>query len=319
MLRSDVIAYIAAGLSAAALHQLHAKKATIESAFTYSVCQIDASIADDRKNPLVAKTALPRLYHHGVKVANAVVLFHGFTNCPEQFDELARRLFVRGCNVYVPRLPFHGYRNRLTSALEALSVNDLTRVSSQCYALAQHLGDRVTALGLSLGGSMALYLAQTTPIDHAIAVAPFLMPIGISSFVGLPAMRALAWLPNYYVWWDPSLKERCRPIYAYPGFPTHALAEIVFFADAVLRASVGTAGPLGRHCTLVTNKSESAVNNSVAKRLIQNWRSSGAPYGSVSLDGLGSPRHDIIDPSTYPDARTLVYPKVEALVLDGPS
>jgi hypothetical protein len=65
----------------------------------------------------------------------------------------------------------------------------------------------------------------------------------------------------------------------------------------------------------VTHDEESAVNNGVARRLFARWHSGSAGYGELVLEGLGPPRHDIIDPTTFPAARTLVYPKIEALVL----
>jgi dienelactone hydrolase len=304
MLRSDAIALLAAGLVSRR-----------RSAFADAVDRIRMTIAADDADPAIAKAALPRLYHHGKPVANAVVLFHGFTNCPQQFDELARSLFARGCNVYVPRLPYHGYRDRLTKALAAQTAHELAEATSRYYRLTAPLGRRVTALGLSLGGTMALALAQSTAVDHAIAVAPFLMPIGVPSAVGAPVMTALDRLPDFYVWWDPRMRERCPPMYAYPGFPMHALAEIVLFGETVTRAAHDATRPLGRRCTLVTNSVESAVNSSVARDLVATWQAHGAPYDAVEIDGLGSPRHDIIDPSTFPAARTRVYPFLEALVL----
>ena len=283
------------------------------SSFAESVAAIEAIIARDRSDPLLAETSLPRFYHHGGPVRDAVVLYHGFTNCPQQFDELARALHARGCNVYVPRIPFHGYRDRLTRALSELSTARLADASTASYQLARDLGSRVSAIGLSLGGSMALYLAQTQPIDHAIPIAPFLMPIGFPGWLGMPVMSAIARLPDFYMWWDPRVKQNCLPAYAYPGFPTHALAACIFFGNGIVQSRTA---PLGRRCTLVTNAHESAVNNAVADGLLATWKAHGAAYDGVVLDDLGAPRHDIIDPTTFPEARTLVYPRLESIVLD---
>ncbi|HEU4333668.1 MAG TPA: hypothetical protein VFT32_04175, partial [Candidatus Eisenbacteria bacterium] len=56
---------------------------------------------------------LPRLLTHGGKTERAVVLLHGFTNCPKQFDSLAAILYARGFNVYLPRMPRHGLADRM--------------------------------------------------------------------------------------------------------------------------------------------------------------------------------------------------------------
>ncbi len=282
-------------------------------AFDAAVAGIEALIAADRADPAIAAYAYPRLYHHGAAVDTTVVLYHGFTNCPQQFDELAQRLHARGCNVYVPRLPLHGDRDRLTHALGGLTIAALADAATASYVAARGLGRHVTAVGLSLGGTMALYLAQTQPLDHAVPIAPFLMPIGVPGWAGMPLMTAIAWLPDVYVWWDPRIKQDCLPMYAYPGFPTHALATTVFFGNAIVAAH---AAPRGARCTLVTNAHESAVNNAVAERLQASWRNSGMRCADVVLDDLGPPRHDIIDPTTFPQARTLVYPRLESIVLD---
>ena len=314
MLRSQLLASLAGAASATWEPVGSATSRTrVDAPYRDASHHIDAIVDGDRADPRIAPAGRSRFYHHGHRVKNVVVLLHGFTNCPQQFDEFAVRLFRSGCNVYVPRIAFHGYRDRLTMALASLTVDGLSAMTNAYFASARSLGDRVTVLGLSLGGAMALALAQSVPVDHAIAVAPFLMPIGIPSVIGLPAMSALDRLPDEYVWWDPRVRENCRLLYAYPGFPTHALATLVFFADTVARAA-NVSPPRGRHCTLVTNSNESAVNNGTALDLIRRWNVSGAAYSAVSLTDLGAPRHDIIDPTTFPDARTLVYPKLQALI-----
>jgi carboxylesterase len=313
--------FAAAAAAAAAVMSIPARASSAgpdpvrTPSFDDAVKGIDAVVAGDRSDPLIETAAVPRFYQHGKPVEHAVVLYHGFTNCPQQFDELARGFYDRGCNVYVPRIPLHGYRD-LTMALGGLTDPQLQSATTESYRLARGLGKSVTALGLSLGGAMALYLAQTQPIDHAVPVSPFLMPIGFPDWIGLAAMTAISWLPDHYTWWDPRIKEKCLPIYAYPGFPSHALAELVFFGNTVVRASKSQP-PLAKRCTLVTNKNESAVNNNISFRLLKEWGQSpnGAHYDQVVLSGLGPPRHDIIDPTTFPQARTLVYPKLEAIVL----
>jgi hypothetical protein len=62
------------------------------------------------------------------------------------------------------------------------------------------------------------------------------------------------------------------------------------------------------------NEHDNAVVNSVARDLLALWNSRGAGYRELVLSSVG-PRHDVIDPTTFPQGRTLVYPKLEALVL----
>ena len=281
------------------------------------------TIARDAADPRVLRAALPRLYEHGRPVRNAVVLFHGFTNCPQQFEELARAYHARGCNVYVPRIPRHGLKDRLTRDLANLTVPELVAAARDALGLTRGLGATVSAIGLSLGGSMALWLAQTEPLfDLAVPIAPFLMPVAplplhvaIPSSLGDPAMRALHALPDMYWWWDLRVKERSLPPYAYPGYPTHAIAELIFLGDAI-RAQARARKPLARSCVLVLNRNDNAVDNGVARRVLALWNAHGAGYRELVLGTLGTPRHDIIDPTTFPAARTEVYPTLENLVLE---
>ncbi|MDB5071975.1 MAG: hypothetical protein JWM87_3086 [Candidatus Eremiobacteraeota bacterium] len=321
--RRDFAAFLGASLAAGALPGCEPHVAATPPpgripAFADAVASIRDTIARDAADPAILRAALPRLYEHGKPAAHAVVLFHGFTNCPQQFDALARAYHARGCNVYVPRIPRHGLKDRLTRALTDLSVPELETCAKDAFDLARGLGAHVSAVGLSLGASMVLWLAQTQPIDMAVSVAPFLMPAlpngaPIPSFVGEPGMRILHTLPNMYFWWDVRVKERCKPDYAYPGYPTHALAELVFFGDAIVKEA-RERKPLGRQCVLVLNEQDNAVVNAVSRDLLALWNSHGAGYRELVLDGIGR-RHDVIDPTTFPQGRTLVYPKLEALVL----
>jgi len=279
---------------------------------------IRAVIAGNAADVTIERAGLPRLYDHCRPVEDAVVLFHGFTNCPQQFDELARDFHARGCNVYVPLIPRHGKKDRLTRALSGLTVSELQQSANDAYQFGRGLGKRVTALGLSLGGSMALWLAQTQAIDLAVPIAPFLMPIGFPRPVGMLSMETLDALPDQYWWWDPRVKQNCLPVYAYPGFPTHALAQLVFLGAAIYDLS-NTMAPRAAHCTLVTNKHESAVNNKVAIAQLDAWENDGTSTDHVVLSDLGPPRHDIIDPTTFPQGRTLVYPTLFEIVLGRPS
>ncbi|HTD33206.1 MAG TPA: alpha/beta fold hydrolase [Candidatus Elarobacter sp.] len=285
--------------------------------FGEAVRAIRETIARDRADPAIRPEALPRLYEHGAPVPHAVLLYHGFTNCPQQFDELARAYHARGCNVYVPRIPRHGLEDRLTRDLANLTIPELTTFAEKTFELARGLGTATSAVGLSLGGTLVLWLAQTQPLDLAVPIAPFLMPVPNVQFIGHPAIRLLHAVPNMYFWWDVRVKQNCKPDYAYPGYSTHALAELVFFGDEIARDARSTK-PSARDCVLVLNEHDNAVDNRVTRALMTVWARRGARYRELVLTGLGGPRHDVIDPTTFPQGRTLVYPTLERIVLGPP-
>jgi len=159
-----------------------------------------------------------------------------------------------------------------------------------------------------------MWLAQTRAVDLAIPIAPFLMPYGWTRARGGAAMRVAQVMPDFYWWWDVRVRENTRPIYAYPGYPIHALAQITFLGDAIFDLA-SRQKPLARRCTLVSNVDDPGINNDVSRALLRAWQQHGAPYHDLLLHNLGQPRHDIIDPTTFPAARTLVYPKLTALAM----
>ncbi|HTA39320.1 MAG TPA: alpha/beta fold hydrolase [Candidatus Acidoferrales bacterium] len=282
-------------------------------AYDIAVDTIQKKIAAEAADALIRPEGVSLLFTHGKRVRSSVLLFHGFTNVPRQFEELARAYFAAGCNVYTPRLPRHGLKDRMTNDLAGLTVTEIQNAADEGYSLARGLGARVTVLGLSLGGAMALWLTQTQPVDLTVPIAPFLMPLGYAEPVINAAAHVAYALPSFYCFWDSKLKEHALPNYAYPGYPTHAMAELVFFGEEIAKLAAADR-PRAKDCTLVTNSGENAVSNDAARRLLARWNARGANYTELVLTDIGLPRHDIVDPVTFPAARTLVYPVLEKIV-----
>jgi carboxylesterase len=68
----------------------------------------------------VIDPCLSRLYTHGEKTERAVVLVHGLTNCPKQWELFAQEAYRRGWNVLVLRLPEQGLGDRETSTTSSI-------------------------------------------------------------------------------------------------------------------------------------------------------------------------------------------------------
>src|SRR6185312_4167273 len=106
------------------------------------------AIDDDTIMP-EARTAL---LDHGKKAPLAVVLFHGITNNPAQYSELAPMVHKTGANVFVPRMPEHGDKDRMTTRLAKLTAESLLASANEAVDIAFGLGERVALLGISMGG-----------------------------------------------------------------------------------------------------------------------------------------------------------------------
>ena len=93
------------------------------TSYTDALARFESLLLDAQKEILPACQS--KLLTHGEQTEHVVVLFHGFSNCPEQFSELGRRLFEQGYNVFIPRQPYHGLSNRLSKELQNLKAEKL--------------------------------------------------------------------------------------------------------------------------------------------------------------------------------------------------
>src|SRR5690349_5492153 len=206
--------------------------------------------------PNVNPLCRTRMYTHGRRVERALVLLHGFTNCPQQFDALGRSFFERGWNVLIPRYPRHGYTDRLNTAIAELRAADLVAVANRAAAIGAGLGERLTVVGLSLGAILTGLLAQNHDgIDRAVLIAPML---GLRPIPGpvLTAMSGAAKvLPNFYMWWNNDAKDKIGPPYGYPRFATHAYAAL-FDCGRELVTSAKRQAPKARKLSVITNAAE---------------------------------------------------------------
>lgn len=260
--------------------------------------------------PEIVPSGRTTLYDRGSRAPVAVVLFHGLTNHPGQFAQFAAQLHERGFNVFVPRMPYHGYSDRMTRAIAALTAEELIAAAYESVAVASGLGERVAVLGISMGGLLCAHLAQYHPgIALSVPVAPdfglMRMPRSVTSALG-SLFRAL---PNMFMWWDPRVKAAQRPSTAYPQFSTHALMQTVRIADDVFAAAEREPARAAR-IVAVTNAADPAVNNMATDEVIARWKARrNDEVTLVTFTDLPK-NHDIIDPDN-PLARTeLVYPRL---------
>ena len=253
--------------------------------------------------PNVNPVCQTRLYEHGRQTERAVVLLHGFTNCPRQFDDLGRRFFERGWNVLIPRYPRHGYSDRLTTAIAELRAEHLMAVADRSLLAASGLGERVVVAGLSLGAILTGYLAELSEFERAVVIAPM---FGLRPIPG-PAMTALSVaaerLPNFYMWWNRQAKENIQPPHGYPRFATHAYAAL-FETGRVVLSSAGREAPKTRDIVVVTNAAEPSLDNRFTYRLVEDWRRHGARIETFEFPASEGLPHDLIDPVSNPEGVT---------------
>ena len=265
-----------------------------------------------RDHGRVSEAGRSKLLLHGDVRPLAVVLFHGLSASPTQFIRFAHELHERGHNVVVPRLPRHGHRDRLSTALAGLTAGDLRAFAAENIELAQGLGERVVVAGFSLGGLLTTWAAQHYHLARAVAIAPFFGLSFVPQRLIAPFADLLLKLPNIFPWWDPVARDRQMPEHGYPRYATHALAQSLLVARDVF----GSAGNslAAREMIFVTNAAETGVNNRAVRHLAQLMRSAhGTHVEQVVLSGIPL-SHDIIEPLRHPAIADRVYPTLLDLI-----
>ncbi|GAA2186220.1 alpha/beta hydrolase [Micromonospora lupini] len=132
--------------------------------------------AAEAADPEVRPESRSRLLSHGSRTGRAVLLLHGYTLAPEQYDELAEVFFARGYNVWIPRAPHHGTVDR--RAHHRVGAAELTTYAAQAVTVAAGLGDEVGVVGISGGAVLAAWLAQVRGdvVRRLLVLSPFFGP-----------------------------------------------------------------------------------------------------------------------------------------------
>ena len=267
---------------------------------------------DDERILPQARTAL---LEHGDRTPLAVLLLHGFTNHPGQYRHFAPLVHAQGANVFIPRMPEQGDRNRLTRRMSRMTAEALLESASQALDIACGLGERVCVAGISSSGLLCAYFGQyRADVARAIAIAPVFAMLQLSYGVSYALTRLMLTIPDMYLWWDPRVKEAQRPATAYPWFSTHALAQTMRIGEDVY-AQARRAAPAADSVVLMTNPHDPAVNNAVTHKVALSWDKHRS--GSVlEFEFTDLPRnHDIIEPDN-PNARTdIVYPRLLEFIM----
>ena len=251
------------------------------------------------------------LLTHEQQVEHAIVFYHGFTNCPEQYRQLAERFFAQGYNVYVPLAPYHGRTDRHGTALRDLTDEDLAAHGTLTADIAQGLGRRVTVSGLSGGGTIAAWLAQQR--DDIALAAPTSPFIGVKALPGVFLNRGLAnllrVLPNIHTWWDPVTRDNnpnTAP-HAYTAYPLRSMGTYMRLGFSAL-ADAERTPPGAAVIRMVLNDADLSVSNRVAEALVTAWQRGGAADAeSFTFERALNLPHDMIAPERLGPATDEVY------------
>ncbi|WP_109830592.1 alpha/beta hydrolase [Reichenbachiella versicolor] len=252
---------------------------------------------------------------HGNKTEIVVVLFHGYTNCPKQFEILANQLYAKGFNVFVPRMPYHGYSDVATDDFGKLRKEDLLKYIHESMEIASGLGESVRTIAISGGATLAACAAYYYDnVDVAVLSSPFFLPK-----LSLPfdysqnfVINTLKIMPPEFKWWNDSIQDNATsgPLHAYPRIHTKGILAFIEIA-AQLRKDLESGQFPQQKSRIVFIKSmgDQSVRNDVIDEYAELWRGyENTEVLEYTLDPELGLKHDYLEPLQSFARIDVVYP-----------
>ena len=251
---------------------------------------------------------------HGQKVDQAIVLVHGYTNCPKEFVDLGKQFYDLGYNVLIAPLPHHGLKNRLTDEQGDLNANELAAYTDEAVDIARGLGNHITIMGYSCGGVVTAWAAQNrSDVDTAVVMSPAFGYQAIPTLLTAPVMNYVIAAPDVFEWWDPEVQSAASPDYTYPRYSKHALAQIMRLGFSV-QVKSWFSTPSAKQVIVVTNANDDSVNNELTARVAKHWLEHNTQLITYEFPASLQLPHDLVD-SNKPNSNTkLVNEKLIELV-----
>jgi alpha-beta hydrolase superfamily lysophospholipase len=271
--------------------EVHASPA---ATYDEAVRRADALRAAD--GPDIAPPCRSRVDLQGNRTTRVVVLLHGYTNCPAQFSALADAYAADGWSVVVPRLPGHGKADRMTDALSDITPEELVDTAEEAVDIAAGLGEQVSVVGLSGGGTLAAWLAnERDDVAQAVLIAPLVVPKVLPELAVGPASRAFRYTPDIHLWWNQDKKEKlAEPPYAYPRYSLRSLGAFLAIGRAAQR--VPERRTALERLVVITNENDAAVSNAGVDRVAAALTLPGVSRADIVFPAALAYRHDLIDP-----------------------
>jgi len=178
----------------------------------------DVTSRAESVTPGYQKFCAPELHLNRGIYQGTIMMFHGYTACPQQFDRLIPLLTARGYTVLVPTLPGFGYKYKTVKG----KIEDYIEDMPEDPSLYREFGDRMVAImkavgrgkklifGHSLGATVASYVNYHlgSTVTRALIACPMIEVAGILDLV-LRALQATTVLKELRAGWgEPCEVER---------------------------------------------------------------------------------------------------------------
>lgn len=230
---------------------------------------------------------------HGSQATTSVVVFHGYTDVPEQFTKVAVAYYKAGYNVWVPRMPFHGYLDRMTDDPSRITPDILRQAADENIDIAVGLGQKVEVIGISGGGALATWAAaERADVGRTVILSPVMLPKGYQPWMVRPLTRLVALLPDSYIWWTE--KEAAEPGPEYPRYSRHGITSYLMMVERAKADGAHGTTPISGDVVLVSNLNDEHLDTEYPISVIRPLMSANASFASVVIPASEELAHDLV-------------------------
>ncbi len=253
------------------------------------------------------------LMTHGEKTDKVYVLVHGWTNSPFQWVDFGQLLYDQGYNVLIMRIPYHGLASRDVGELRHATPEVMRDYADDVVDIAAGLGEEVDVVGLSVGGSIASWIAQNrSDVTRVMSIAPMYGIGTLPRFVDYFLLNFATRAPNF----NPTSPSEPQREHVYRGQSSKGVANAMLFGKTLLAQAVAEK-KAASSVIVITNDNDTTVNNQRTDDLTALWQANGSePVTFVFPKEDGYP-HNIIDRTSNPNA-DVVYAKILELLGEAP-
>jgi esterase/lipase len=255
------------------------------------------------------------LLTRGHRTPRAFLLLHGFSDSPTQFKAVGEYLFAAGHNVYIPRLPHHAERHSPVRALGRVRAGELASFGDSVVDVTRGLGDTVVIVGLSAGGTIAGWIAQTqVGVQRVVLIAPALSAGRVSDEASNLIVDIATRLPDV----THSEAEDSSRYGFEQGMSTWGLGEVLVLGRQV-RQSARAVAPRVREVVFLLSERDETVSANAEFELAQSWFDHGASVKVYRFPKSLNLPHNVMETSPARGGKVeIVYPVIEALATYGP-
>jgi carboxylesterase len=230
---------------------------------------------------------------HGSRVETAVVVFHGYTDVTDQFSKVAQGYYDAGYNVWVPRMPYHGYSDRMTDDPSKITPEVLREAADENIDIAAGLGRNVEVIGISGGGALAAWAAaEREDVDRTVILSAVMLPKGYKPWMVRPMTRLVAALPDSYTWWTD--KQADEPGPEYPRYSRHGITSYLMMVERAKADGARGARPVKGDVVIVSNLNDEHLDTSYPVSVMKPLVAEGRSFRSIVIPAKERLAHDLV-------------------------